>query len=189
MAAPERGAADPVNAVATSGIAGSRLRTMAGTKFAAIIQAVTGSLAQTSPPLYEKALAGLGELVGAAVLGRSGDDAKPDSVWLDGQELWVGFEAKSECKPDGEVSAAAAREAGGHINYAAASAGTATPPSSFVIIISPQKDVHLAARAVAGGRVYPVRPELIGDIASRLSGGWESMRIRPVPSGRPRRSQ
>src|SRR5262249_13212408 len=78
IAAPQRDAVDPVDAVAISGIAASRLRTMPGTKFAAIAQAVTAGLAQTSTPLYEKALAGLGQLAGAAVLGRSGDDAEPD---------------------------------------------------------------------------------------------------------------
>jgi hypothetical protein len=95
-----------------------------------------------------------------------------------GQELWVGFEAKTECKPSGEVSADTAREAGGHINYAAASAGTAAPPGSLAVIISPQQDVHRAAVAVAGDRVYLVPPEVISDIATRLAGAWDSIRIQ-----------
>jgi hypothetical protein len=151
---------------------------MPGTKFASIVQAVTDGLAQTSAPPYELALAGLGQLAGATVLGRSGDHAEPDSVWMFGQELWVGFEAKSECKPAGEVSADAAREAGGHINYAATSVGTAAPPGSFTVIISPQQKVHRAAVAVAGDRVYLVPPEVITDLASRLAGIWDSIRIQ-----------
>jgi hypothetical protein len=40
-------ATDPVDAAAINGIAASRLHTMPGTKFAAVVQAVTGGLAQT----------------------------------------------------------------------------------------------------------------------------------------------
>lgn len=75
-------------------------------------------------------------------------------------------------------SADTARQAGGHINYAATSAGTAAPPSSLAVIISPQQDVHRAAQAVVGDRVYLVPPEVISDIASRLTGGWDSIRIQ-----------
>jgi hypothetical protein len=178
IAPPQRAAADPVDAVAINGIAASRLRTMPGTKFAAIVQAVTDGLDQTSAPPYEKALADLGQLAGATVLDRSGEDAEPDSVWLFGQELWVGFEAKTECKPAGEVSAGTARQAGGHINYAVASTGTVAPPGSFAVIISPQQDVHRAALAVAGDRVYLVPPEVIGDVARRLTGAWDSIRVQ-----------
>ncbi len=174
----QRDAADPVDAAAISGIAASRLRTMPGTKFAPIVQAVTDGLVQTGAPQYELALAGLGQLAGATVLGRSGDHAEPDSVWMFGQELWVGFEAKSGCKPTGEVSADAVREAGGHINYAAAGVGTAAPPGSFAVIISPQQRVHRAAVAVAADGVYLVPPEVISDIASRLAGAWDSIRIQ-----------
>ena len=82
-----------------------------------------------------------------------------------GQELWVGFEAKSECKPTGEVSADAAREAGGHINYAAAAVGTAAPPGSFAVIMSAR-------------RVYLASSEVISAIASRLADAWDSIRIQ-----------
>src|SRR5262249_44851992 len=120
---PAADATDPVDAAAINGIAASRLRTMPGTKFAAVVQAVTGGLAQTSAPRYEEALACLGQLAGAAVPGRSGDDAEPDAVWMFRQQLWAAFEAKSECKPAGTVSADTARQAGGHLNYTADSAG------------------------------------------------------------------
>jgi hypothetical protein len=110
-----------VDAVAISAIAESRLRTMPGAKFDAIVQAVTGGLVQTSAPLYAKALVGLGQLVGTAVLGRTGHDVEPHSVWLFGEELWVGF-GKVGVQSADKVSADTVREAGSHINYAAASA-------------------------------------------------------------------
>jgi hypothetical protein len=57
------------------------------------------------------------------------------------------------------------------------------------VIIGPQQDVHRAALAGAGDRVYLVPPEVIGDIAGQLVGAWDSIRIQTVPSGRPRRSR
>jgi hypothetical protein len=177
-AAAQSAAAGPADSAAISGIAASPLRTMPRTRFTALARAVTSGLAQTSAPVYEKALAGLGQLAGTAVPARSGDDAEPDSVWMFGQDLWVGFEAKTECKPDGEVSADTAREAGGHLNYAAAAAGAAAPPGSFTVVISPQRDVHRAAMAVAGDQLYLVPPEVISDIAGRLAGAWDTIRVQ-----------
>jgi hypothetical protein len=169
---------DPADSIAIRGIATSPLRAGPGKKLTAVVEAVTDGLAQASAPPYERALADLGELAGATVLKRTGADAEPDSMWMFGSHLWVGFEAKSGCKADGEVSADNAREAGGHINYAAASTGATAPPGSFAVIISAQKDVHHAAAAVASERLYLVPPTVIADIADRLTGAWDSIRIR-----------
>ncbi len=84
------------------------------------------------------------------------------------QDLWVGFEANTECKPDGEVSADTAREAGGHLNYAAAAAGAAAPPGSFTVIISPQRDVH---RAVSSRSSLPAVPQALLTGSGRGSPG------------------
>jgi len=154
------------------------LRTAPGKKFTAIAQSVAEGLAQASAAPYEAALADLGELTGAAVLERTGADAEPDSVWMFGPHLWAGFEAKSECSPDGEVSADVARQAGGHLNYAAASTRAVAPPGSFAVIVSPQDRVHRAAVAVAGDRVYLAPPAVIAEMAERLTSAWESIRIR-----------
>ena len=141
-------------------------------------QVVTSGLGQASAAPYEAALAGLGELAGGTVLQRTGADAEPDSLWMFGTKVWVGFEAKTECDPDGEVSARTAREARGHLNFAASSTGAAAPPGSFAVIISPQDRVHRAAVAVTDGRVYLVPPAAIAEIADRLTSAWDSIRIR-----------
>jgi hypothetical protein len=172
------GPADPVDTAAVSGIAASMLRTAAGKKFTAIAQSVTDGLGQASAAPYEAALVSLGELAGATVLRRTGADAEPDAVWMFGPHLWAGFEAKTECSPDGEISADIARQAGGHINYAAASTGAAAPPGSFAVIVSPQDRVHRAAVAVASERVYLVPPAVIAEMADRLTSAWDSIRIR-----------
>lgn len=172
------GPADPVDSAAVSRIAASDLRTAPGGKFAGLAQSVTAGLAQASAPPYERALAGLGQFAGAAVLGRRGDDAEPDAVWMFGPHLWVAFEAKSDCAAGGTVSAADTRQAGTHINYAASSAGTPAPAPSFAVIISPQDAVHSAAARVSDPRVYLTQPAVISDIADRLTGAWESIRIQ-----------
>jgi hypothetical protein len=87
------------------------------------------------------------------VLQRIGADAEPDSLWMFGTELWLGFETKTECDPDGEISARAVREAGGHLNFAASSTSVKVPDGSFAVIISPQDRVHRPAVAVTAGRV------------------------------------
>ena len=178
IAPPRRDAADQVDAAAITGIAASALRTMPGTKFATIAQSVTSGLAQTSAPPYEKALAGLGRLAGATVLDRSGD-ARRTRLGVAVRPGALGrIRGENGMQAWRQVSAANAREAGGHLNYAAASAGAAAPPGSFAVIISPQQDVHHAALAVAGDRVYLVPPEVISDIAGRLTGAWDSIRIQ-----------
>ena len=55
----------------------------------------------------------------------TGAYAEPDSGGMLGPHLWIGLEAKTECSPDGEVSADTARQAGDHINYA--TSGFAVP--------------------------------------------------------------
>jgi hypothetical protein len=112
------------------------------------------------------------------VLQRTGADAEPDSLWMFGTELWLGFEAKTECNPDGEISARTAREAGGHLNFAASSTSVNVPDGSFAVIISPQDRVHRAAVAVTDGRVYLVPPAAVAEVPDRLTSAWDSIRIR-----------
>lgn len=169
---------DPVDAIAIGRIAASRLRTAPPKKFADLTKSVRSGLSQSSASPFEQALADLGGLAGANVPERGGQDAEPDAVWMFERQLWVGFEAKSECSPDGEVSADVARQAGGHLNYEANTAGAAAPTGSFAVIISPQQRVHRAAAAVADDRLYLAPPEVISEIADRLSSAWKSIRIR-----------
>lgn len=170
--------ADPVDAAAIAGIAAAGLRTAPAGKFAAAAKLVADGLAQTAAGPFEKALAGLGELAGAAVLKRSGADAEPDSVWMFGTALWVGLEAKSECGADVQLPAEDARQADGHLNFAASSTGSDVPPGSFTVVVSPQAAVHPAAASVAGGQVYLAAPEVVAEIAARLASAWDSIRVR-----------
>jgi hypothetical protein len=172
------GATNAVDAAAVSGIAASWLRTIPARRFTATIQSVTTGLAHAAASPYEQALAGLGELAGATVLSHTGTDAEPDSVWMFGSHLWIGIEAKSDCSPNGEVPANTARQASGHLNYAASATGATIPSHSLTIIISPQTRVHPAAAAVAGDGLYLVTPDVIADLATRLTGAWDSIRIQ-----------
>jgi hypothetical protein len=89
------------------------------------------------------------------MLGRTGADAEPDSVWMFGTDLRIGIEAKSECDPDGEVKADTVRELGGHLNYAAVSTDNTPSPGSFAVIISP---LHRRAPRRGIGRRRPAIP-------------------------------
>jgi hypothetical protein len=169
---------DLVDTQAVDAIAGSALRTGPVRRLTDLTRSVRDGLAQPGAPQFERALAGLGQLAGAEVLPRSGQDAEPDAVWVFGQDLWVALEAKSECVPGGQVAARDAREAGTHLNYAAATLGVDAPAGSFAVIISPHDDVHPAAARVAGPYVYLTTPAVISGIASRLTGAWDTVRTQ-----------
>jgi hypothetical protein len=114
---PQPGAADPVDAVAISAMAASRLRTHGRDE---VHRHRPGRHRRPGPDQRPAVREGAGGPRPA----RRRRRARPvrrrrrtDSVWMFGQQLWVGFEAKSGCEPSGEVSAGTAREAGGHLNY------------------------------------------------------------------------
>lgn len=176
--------ADPLDAAAIPAIASSPLRTKSPAKFSAFLTSVIDGLAQLEPSAYEAALAGLGELAGATLFARAGGDAEPDTVWMFGLLLWVAFEAKSDAKSAGQISARYAREADSHLNYVESSTGETAPPGSFAVMINPQEAVHPAAAKVSGPRLYLVTPSVVADIADRLAAAWESIRTqtRGVPA-------
>ena len=170
--------ASPIDEVAVSGIASSQLRTGRNRPLGELIESVRAGLAQASAGAFERAVAGLGELAGASVLRRTGNDAEPDAVWSFGGALWVAFEAKSECDPEGQVSADEVRQAGAHLNYAASCLGGDPPEGSFAVLVSPCTAVHPAAAQVADARVYLVSPDVLADVAARITGAWESIRVQ-----------
>ena len=63
-----------------------------------------------------------------------------------------------ECAPGGQVATRDTREAGAHLNYAAATLGADEPTRSFAVIISPHDDVHPAAARVADPTSTSPRP-------------------------------
>jgi len=95
----------------------SRLGTV-GTKFEKNMTALTADLSATEAKIYERGLDTLGELLGFEVqrgIGR--EKAAPDSVWDLDRELIIGWEAKSDEKPDASLSIATIREARGHFDW------------------------------------------------------------------------
>jgi hypothetical protein len=97
----------------------------------------------------------------------------------------VPLDAESGCANDSEISAADVRQARTHITCTEKSTGTSAPAASIAVIVSPCHPVIPAAARPAGSRVYLVPPELISEIAGRLTGAWKSIRIqtRAVAAG------
>lgn len=169
---------DPVDAVAIRRIAASPLRTKSARAFESFVGPIATGLGQMEAKQFERGLAGLGQLAGAQVLDRGGEDAEPDAVWMFDTQLWVALEAKSECNADKPVSASVAREANGHLSFAAASTGSPVPSGSFAVIVTAQSSISTAAGKVADSRLYLASPEVFADLGGRLADAWSSIRVQ-----------
>ena len=80
--------------------------------------AVKKDLAATESTAFERGLDALGELLGFQVeLGVGNQKAAPDSVWTLDREFAIGWEAKSDEKPDAAIAVSRVREAKGHYEW------------------------------------------------------------------------
>lgn len=134
-------------------------------------------LLAVEPGPYEAALTHLGCLLGANPSeGNRNATAAPDSTWIFNSQLWLGWEAKSDAEPEGELGANDVKQAGGHLRYASTGRGQPIPSGSIVALVTPQKRTHPTATAVAEEHVYLVRPGHVIDLYDRAIRAWRSLR-------------
>ncbi|MFF5265023.1 DEAD/DEAH box helicase [Actinomadura viridis] len=184
-AVPALSGADALDALVVEQIAASPLRTGPAKPFTNLIQEIRAGLGQTEAEPYERALDGLGRLAGSTSCRiHNGADAEPDSVWMFGDLFWVACEAKSNTDPTGQIPAHEAREACGHLNYAAAEQDVSAAPSgSITLYITPQQRIHPAAASVADAGLYLVSLDQARDLADRLTACWEAIRSQTKKTG------
>jgi hypothetical protein len=172
-------AEDPVDRSAVEGVAAAFARLGRSSAFDGLLTELRSSLGGTSPRPYEQALVKLGGLAGASeTRGNGGADAAPDATWIFGDALWVGWEAKSDAKPDGELGATDVRQAGSHLRFIESEMDTAAPPGSLTVISSPQVRIHPAASQVAEEHVFLMTPAEVMDLVDRLVRAWTTLRAR-----------
>jgi hypothetical protein len=122
-------------------------------------------------------LSGLRLLAGAAgALARSNAAAEPDGIWMFGQLLWLGWEAKTD--PDKEIPAKHVREANNHLTYASRDSDQPVPAGSVTLYITPQRRIGHAAAKVADAGLYLVTPEQVSQVAERLITAWQTIRTQ-----------
>lgn len=174
-------AADPLDAQAMEGVLANAARLAKPSVFDTEIAAARTALTDTPSKPYEAALVTLGQLAGAAPSeGDRSNDAAPDATWIFGNTIWVAWEAKSDAKPDGELGATDARQAGGHLRFIAAQRGEAAPGDSPALLMAPQDRIHPSAHAVAEDHLYLVRPDKVVDLFDRLVRAWRTARTRDL---------
>lgn len=171
---------DPLDEAAVDAVLAAQPTWGRPAKFAPLYTETRTNLKGTEPVAFEAGLVSLGILLGASEsIGNGGASAAPDSMWLFGAHTWVGCEAKSDAKPDGEVGADSARQAEGHLRFTSRDRDEPIPSGSVTLLVTPEARVHPSAAKVASENVYLVRPAQIQDLADRAIRAWEAVRSTP----------
>jgi hypothetical protein len=168
---------DPLDTWVIDAVTANPARTSAKS-YAALEKIVREGLAQIDHKPFEAALDALGQLMGADVLPRSGEEAQPDSVWMFGDQWWIAVEAKSEVAPDKEIPVRDIREACGHLGYASAQTGRPVPDGSVTLIATRQTGVAKVGHWVADKPVFLVSPQLLFQVADQVLRAWDAVRAQ-----------
>ena len=85
----------------------------------------------------------------------------PDGVWILGDKLFIGYEAKTEQDAAGAISVTDARQAGGHANWIRNEFGCDADATVTCILITPREEVDSAAVPHAGSLFLILPSEVI----------------------------
>lgn len=133
-------------------------------------------LAQDNATQFELGLRELGELLGFEAERPTGT-AAPDGAWRDGQRVWLVFEAKTEERPENQVSVSEARQAASHYDWVKAQLGWDEPERSLSVLLSYKTTIDPAAAAVAR-EVMLIDPAVVREIAARALAVHREVRPR-----------
>lgn len=145
--------------------------------FESAVVSIAKGLGETASKPYEAALVRMGKFLGATeAYGDGNATAAPDAVWIfDGLE-WTTWEAKSEAKPGGFVSADNSKQASGHLRFITDKRQSQPPSGSHGFLTTPHTEIHSSARALAEDHVFGVQPAQVLDLFSRTVRAWRKLR-------------
>lgn len=178
--APTANEVDPLDAEAARQIVEFLPKLGKARSFDDDVSRMRAQLLATEAPPYEEALVFLGSLLGATSSGNNGASAAPDASWVFDNLAWVGWEAKSNADPAGELGAGDVRQAGSHLRYIRTERGEAIPSQSLTFLMTPQERVHPASMAVAEDHVFLVRPKQVLELFDAAVTAWRKIRSRGV---------
>jgi hypothetical protein len=147
-----------------------------GLGFEGKLSAIGRQLAEDDATQFELGLRELGELLGFEAE-RPAGTAAADGAWRDGERLWLLFEAKTEERPENEVSVSEARQAASHYDWVKGQLGWEEPESSLGVLVSYKTTIDPAAAAVARDVVL-VDPNVVRNIAERAIAAYREVRPR-----------
>lgn len=118
-----------------------------GSKFDKCITAVKNDLSSTDSATFERGLDALGELLGFDIVpGIGREEAAPDSVWHLERELFLGWEAKSDEKPNASITVSNVRQAKGHFDWIKDRFKLKTTTGINVIMVTPRVTLDTEAK-------------------------------------------
>lgn len=121
-----------------------------GSKFEKHMNAMKSDLAATDAAAFERGLDALGELLGFQIIpGIGKDEAAPDSVWHLGDDLFLGWEAKSEEKADAPIAVKRVRQAKGHFDWIKDRFKPTSPEGTFIAMTTPRTTLGADAKKFA----------------------------------------
>jgi hypothetical protein len=125
---------------------------------------------------FERGLERLGEMLGFDSV-RPNAEAAPDGAWRDGA-VHILWEAKSEQKEDGEVSAELVRQANTHATWVVRELewDDAVPATTF--LVSHRRAADENAVAVAAEELYLCTVEVVRELAKEVAELWQSIVAR-----------
>jgi hypothetical protein len=155
-----------------------------------LIEEIKTGLAGTDPAPFEHALVKLGRLAGASSsVGDGGATAKPDASWDFSDAIWVTWEAKSDCKPAGEIDVNCIDQTNRHLRSMADRLGKAIPSGSVSILATPQARMHPTAQAIAEEHAHRVDLAFVRGLAARLDDAWRSIKTSMAPDSETERKR
>jgi hypothetical protein len=139
---------------------------------------VHSSLKATEATAFCNGMVQLGLLLGATISeGDRGDSAAPDATWIFGDQVWVGWEAKSEQKP-GTIGADDVRQTGAHLRYIAERYNSDPPAGSICVLATPRTQPGPGATAVAEPHTYVISLGMPDHLAERAIRAWRTLNSR-----------
>jgi hypothetical protein len=119
----------------------------------------------TDAKIFEVSLETLGQLLGFDSERPASQDAAPDGVWRDGDLAWIVWEAKTEEKATGEISAEETRQANSHKDWVRHNFSWSDPQRDITCLVTPKQAVHPSVESVAAEGLFKVDPPILVDIA------------------------
>lgn len=145
-------------------------------KHSKLVAQANNDLQQKDAPIFERGLKELGESLGAKSYKPEGS-AHCDSAWLWGNNLWITLEAKSEQKPEPDMSVNDIRQANTQLQALASNPSISYPPGSFSVLITDRTSIGEEARTHALPHVYHVTTADIRAIAADATDAWSELAV------------
>lgn len=146
-----------------------------GRRFEDRCSALVAGLREGDPPLFERRLCELGELLGFDALHPDGQ-AQPDGVWRDDDRAWLLFEAKTDVSPVNAISVADVRQAGTHEAWVRTQFGWSEPAYVSTYLVCDRTTVDRTAADLARVLFVVPRGHIVG-IAEEAVAMFRALRV------------